>query len=211
VLSAAERNAEEKICDLFAGALLMPSAALRHNLQKVKVASPPSIICLLQQEAEKFRVSLPALLMRIGNLELEWPPCLLVSSTFRPKLKTGVHSKLRIEFSYGFGEWSNRALWAGTPVGDVKISSALNLYDTWAGHAQYCKPGQFVMVGASLVQDGVPPEHPELEIVMYRKLMGVWKREVLHCTSSSVLYAWREGQDKTSAYVLTAIAPVRVS
>jgi len=128
----------------------------------------PSIISGLQQAATSFKVSMPALLMRIGSLELDGPPCLFVCSSFRPNPKTGQHPKLRIEFSLGLGEWSNRRFWSGTPVADANISSAIHLYDTWVAETPDSEAGQFVVVGTSLGHNAVPPERPEAGIVMSR-------------------------------------------
>jgi hypothetical protein len=208
VLNAVERGAEEKICNLFANTLLIPASALRKNLQKLAADSPPLIISVLQQAAAIFKVSIPALLMRIGSLELDWPPCLFVYSSFRPNPKTGLHPKLRIEFSLGLGEWSNRRFWSGTPVADTNISSAIHLYDTWAAETPDSESGQFVVVGTSLDHNAVPSEYPEAGIVMSRKLMGLWKREAVQCISSSALYMWKHEENKPSAYILTVITPI---
>jgi hypothetical protein len=207
VLNAAERSAEEKICNQFASTLLMPGMALRNYLQKVVTDSPPSIISVLQRAATEFQVSMPALLTRIGGLELEWPPCLLVCSSVRPNPKTGINPKLRIEFSFGLGEWSDRRLWGGTPVADANISSALDLYDVWASAIQNHGSGQFVIAGATLEHNAVPSQNVERRILMSRRLMGLWKREAAQCISSSALYAWWHGGSKPSAYILTVVAP----
>lgn len=113
VLNSAERSAKEKICNQFASTLLMSGVALCNYLKRVGTDSPPSIISVLQLAATEFQVRMPALLTRIGRLELEWPPCLLICSSVRPNPKTGIHPKLRIEFSFGLGEWSDRRLWGG--------------------------------------------------------------------------------------------------
>jgi hypothetical protein len=207
VLSAAERGAEENICNLFAGALLMPAAALRKNLQKLAVDSSPLIISVLERVATSFKVSMPALLRRIGSLELDWPPCLFVCSSFRPNPKTGLQPKLRIEFSLGLGAWSNRRFWSGTPVADANISSAIHLYDMWVAAKPDPEAGQFVVVGTSLDHNAVPPKHPEAGIVMSRNSMGLWKREAVQCISSSALYTWKHGGSQPSAYVLTVVTP----
>jgi hypothetical protein len=205
VLNAAEHNAEERICDLFASALLMPSQTLRSTLQQYAIASPSSIIDILQQTAALFKVSMPALLVRINGIELRWPPCLLVYSRIKPNVKTGRDPKLRIEFSVGLGAWSNRRFWNGTPVTDANIISAIQLYDTWASEIPPSESGQFAVAGMGLMR--APSECTERGILMSTNSMGLWKRETLQCISSSALYTWKYGEETSGAYVLTVIAP----
>jgi hypothetical protein len=115
---------------------------------------------------------------------------------------------LRIEFSLGLGEWSNRRFWNGTPVADANISSAIHLYDKWAAETSGAESGQFVVSGTSLDHNALPHKHPEAGIVMSRKLMGLWKREAVQCISSSALCAWKHEGTKPSEYVLTVLTPV---
>jgi hypothetical protein len=209
ILNGAERGAEERICNLFAGTLLMPSRDLRKSLHGVPLDSAPSIISALQQTATAFRVSIPALLMRISDLELEWPSCLLVCSSFRPNPKTHMDPKLRIEFSVGLGDWSSRRFWNATPVADANIASAASLYEMWKTHTPDSESGQFTASEACLNRNSLPPELQEPGVVMSRKVMGLWKREAIQCISSSTLYTWKHDENKPNAYVVTAILPAR--
>lgn len=207
ILNSAERSAEEKICNLFAGTLLMPSSVLRKQLHENVATSPASISSILQRVATNFRVSIPALLMRIGILELEQPTCLLIWSTFKPNPRKQTSPKLRIEFSLGLGEWSNRRFWNDTPVADAKIVSALRIYDSWTAGAD-CETGRFVVAAdGTLSRDGVPCESPEPGIIMSRRIMGLWKREVVQCISSSALYSWKAAENQPGTYVVTVIMP----
>lgn len=208
VLNAAERSAEERICNLFAGTLLMPGSALRERLCKGATDSPSSIVSLLQRAASAFKVSIPALLTRIGSLELDRPTSLVVCSSFRTNPRKVGNPKLRIEFSLGLGEWSNRRFWSGTPVAEARISSALRLYETWANDTAHCDSGQFAIVEeGSLNRNANPREDPEPGIVIWRRVMGLWKREAVHCVSSSALYTWKSQGDESKAYVVTVIVP----
>jgi hypothetical protein len=205
VMNATERIAEEKICNLFAGTLLMPAVHLRKHLQ-LEHGSPAAIVSLLQRAASNFKVSMPSLLTRLRALDLEWPACLLVCSSFRPNPKTGLHPKLRIDLSIGLGGWSNRQFWNGTPVADANISSAVRLYAEWTSDSPNLKSGQFVM-GSRLEHNAIPSEQPEREVLMSRRSLGLWKREAVACISSSALYSWGRAETRPGAYVLTAISP----
>jgi hypothetical protein len=185
----------------------MPSQSLRSILQRHAIASPSSIIDILQQTTALFKVSMPALLARINGIELRWPPCLLVCSSIKPNVKTGHDPKLRIEFSVGLGGWSNRRFWNGTPVSDVNITSAIQLHDIWVSEMPLRESGQYAVAGMSLIRNFAPSEHTELGILMSVNLMGLWKRETIQCISSSTLYTWKYGEESSGAYVLTVIAP----
>lgn len=206
-VTTTERDAEEKICNLFAGTLLMPRDTLRHSLQGLS-GSPSSLVLVLQQLAKSFKVSMPALLTRIKGLELSSPACLLVCSSVRSNPKTGLSPKLRIEFAFGIGIWSNRRFWNDTPIADVNISSALDLYDVWRRSKPISDSGQFVVEAGNLQQNSRPREYPEFGVAMSRTVMGVWKRESVTCTSSSALYTWKSEHDSPSAYVITVISPI---
>ena len=210
VLNTAEHKAEEKICDLFAAALLMPNHALHWALQRIATTdSPSSILSIMQQTATQFRVSIPALFVRINGLELKWPPSLLVYSRIKPNIKTGLNPKLRIEFSVGLGEWSNRRFWNGTPVADANIVSALQLYERWVTQMPHREVGQFVAakIGMGLARNTTPPEYEERGIQMSANLMGLWKQELVRCISSSALYTWNHNEQESSGYIVTAISP----
>ncbi|MGO8759311.1 MAG: ImmA/IrrE family metallo-endopeptidase [Terracidiphilus sp.] len=207
LLNSAERNAEERICNAFAGALLMPSAALRLTLQRSPARSPSSIIRVLQQAAASFRVSMSALLARMGSLELRWPPCLIVCSSVRPNIKTGLDPKLRIEFSVGLGAWANRRLWSGTPVAEVNLISARQLAERWEATTPLREAGQFVLVRSKLERDMIPTNQPELGVFMSANVMGLWKREMVQCVSSSTLYARDPYGKASSGYLVTVITP----
>jgi len=209
VLSAAERKAEERICNLFASTLLMPRTTIRKQLQENVTGSPPSIVSGLRNIALRFKVSLPALLMRAASLELEKPTCLLIWSSFKPSPRKHANPKLRIEFSLGLGDWSNRRLWSGTPLTDVGILSAVRLYLTWKEEA-LGGVGQFTITNSgTLDRDAVPCEVPEPKVTMSTRIMGVWKRETVHCMSASALYSWRTDENQRREYVVTAIIPTR--
>lgn len=207
VLNAAERNAEERICNLFASTLLMPGPALRKEVCESMAESPSSIVSLLERAASSFKVSIPALLMRIETLEFERPSCLVVCSSFRLNPKKRANPKLRVEFSVSLGEWSNRRFWAGTPIEDANISSALRLYETWADAIALDNAGQYVLAGSgSLNRNAAAPENSEPGIVMSRRVQGLWKREAVECVSSSALYTWKAHTEEPNAYVVTVIA-----
>jgi IrrE N-terminal-like domain len=208
VLNAAERNAEEGICNLFANALLMPRPAIHKQLQEQVTGSSSAIVWALRLVASRFRVSMPALLMRVGSLELEKPTCLLIWSSFGPSPRKLANPKLRIEFSLGLGDWSNRRFWNGTPVAEAGVLSALRLYQIWKDKASD-QAGQFaISTSGTLDQDAIPTEFPESTVTMSTRIMGLWKRETLRRVSASALYSWKKDQSQSSEYMVTAIVPV---
>jgi hypothetical protein len=207
-LNAAERNAEERICNLFANTLLMPQREIRKELQERVTDSASLIVSALRLVASRFRVSMPALLMRVGSLELEKPTCLLICSSFGLSPRKRANPKLRIEFSLGLGDWSNRRFWSGTPVAEVGVMSALRLYEMWKERA-FSEAGQFaISKSGTLDQDAVPCEIPESRVTMSARVMGLWKRESLQCVSASALYSWKRNENQPSEYVVTAIVPI---
>jgi Zn-dependent peptidase ImmA (M78 family) len=73
VLNTREKSAEERICNLFASALLMPSQQFREHFSNLPTNHPSQLLDRLESTARNFRVSLPALFQRLRSIAIDGP------------------------------------------------------------------------------------------------------------------------------------------
>jgi Zn-dependent peptidase ImmA (M78 family) len=122
LLSARERTAEERICNLFASALLMPSQRLREHLGNLPTNRPSELLDRLEGAARAFAVSLPALFQRLRSMEIDAPAYLLVSLTGRPNPATRTETTLRVDACVGMGAGANLCIWRNRSAGRIGLN-----------------------------------------------------------------------------------------
>ena len=206
VLNTRERAAEERICNLFASALLMPSQQLREHLSNLPTDRPSQLLDRLESTARHFRVSLPALFQRLRSMEIDGPNYLLVCLTGRPNPATGADTTLRVDACVSVGPGRDLCIWRNRSAGRVGLNGALSLYDKWQEVCRETKTkGCFVFDPAFGL---LPAQNKHIDneetIVLSRTIQGKWANETSHVISSSRLYAWTADKEQ-AAYVISAV------
>jgi hypothetical protein len=206
VLNTRERTAEERICNLFASALLMPSQQLREHLGDLPTDRPSELLDRLETTSRHFRVSLPALFQRLRSIEIDGPSYLLVCLTSRPNPATGADTTLRVDTSVSVGPHRAVCIWRNRSAGRVGLRGALSLYDKWQEVCRQTKTkGSFILDPTfGLVTAQSKNVDNEETIVLSCAAHGKWANEASRTISSSRLYAWTADEEQ-SAYVISAL------
>jgi hypothetical protein len=211
VLSEVERSAEERICDLFAGALLMPSTHVRAEMGTLPANRPGEVLTRLDTIAQRFRVSLPALLQRMRSFNVASPPYLLLY--LRPKLNpsTGGDFALRVEFSVSLGPWRGAFVWRNRSASGLGLSSVALLFDEWIRMSRTIPDrGRFALdSSARLAASTSTSRAGEVNETICLSLItgGKWTRKKVPVVAASRLYTWPANEQK-QAYVLSVLSPL---
>jgi hypothetical protein len=209
VLSAAERAAEERICNLFAAALLMPWPQLREEFLELPSGNPGQMLTRLDSVSKRFRVSVPALLQRLRSLDVAAPPYMLLCLAAKPNPATGADFALRVEFCVSLGSWRSSHIWQHRSAHGLGLNSAMSLFDHWDRARQSTTlKGHFALdAQQGLTTAADTPNEMRETVHLSRVALGKWKNEVVEVVSASRLYAWTTDQDQ-KAYVLSVLSPV---
>ena len=209
ILSVVERKAEERICNSFAGALLMPWPQLREEFLGLPSGNPSQILTRLDTVAKRFRVSVPALLQRLRALDVVAPPYMLLCLAAKPNPATGTDLALRVEFCVSLGSWRSSHIWQHRSAHGVGLNSAMSLFDQWDRARQSTTvKGHFTLdrqLGLLTAED--TPNEMRETIRLSRVALGKWTNEAVEVVSASRLYAWTADRDQ-KAYILSVLSPV---
>lgn len=208
VLSSAESVAEERICNLFASALLMPPLELRESLSNLPSSSPSRILDRLEAAAQSFRVSLPALLQRLRGFQLSCPSYLLVYLTHRTNPSTGADATLRVDSCVNVGSSRPSHIWRNRSAEGVGLKMAQTLYGKWQEKYQGTSTrGTFVLDADSAMVTAEARHGDFQEMVMLSHTSdGKWVNEATRVVSASRLYVWNPDEEH-AAYVIAALTP----
>jgi len=209
VLSEAEIAAEERLCDRFAGALLMPSDYVKHALRDMPDDKPWPAFRTLEQQALRLQVSLPALIVRLSEVQAGAPfPLVVLLLRWLGHSQTKELPCLRVETCASLGGLRNARTWHNKSALHLGLSSALLLFEMWRSAASVGTrnmAGRYTAVSDTLKRlpsDGFGwrEECPLLDV----KRAGRWHKETLRMKSANVLYA-AEGWDHRQAYIITLL------
>lgn len=192
---------------LRAGALLMPPLELRANLRNLPSGSPSQLLERLEGAAGRFRVSPPALLQRLRNIEISGPSYLLICLTNRPNPSTGADIALRVDACVSVGPSHASRVWRNRSAERVGLKGAQSLYEKWRDASRgITTKGRFILDpdSGSLAMQPKPADVQET-ILLARTADGKWINEATRVVSSSRLYAWTAEEEK-AAYVISALA-----
>jgi hypothetical protein len=208
ILNTSERNAEERICNWFASALLIPASKLRQKLGGLPAGAPSEVLSEVEKTARYFGVSLPALLYRLRSIRLvEAPGYIFVCMSERPNAVTRKDVALRVELAVPVGSWRELYIWRNRSAQGLGLGNAAMLYKEWDGAYRAApRKGSFSInprIG-SLDQNCKAVEVEET-IHFSRITQGKWKNERTRVLCANRLYSWSDATDATP-YVLSAIA-----
>lgn len=209
ILSAAERDAEERICDRFAGALLMPREEFVKLLSGLTPQSPLEVLRRLDAAARQFRVSVPACVARLRAVEIQAPPYLVMCLSEKPNPATGQDCTLRVDSCVSVGSWRSAHIWRHKSADSAGLKSALMLYRSWEKRLSATPvSGRFSLDRA----EGIMPvtlgssQGASEQVRISRITAGKWTDEIADVLAANWLYAWSHGPDRL-AYVITVLAP----
>jgi hypothetical protein len=205
LLSRAEMEAEEFICNAVAGALLIPRVNLQRELRKLPVG-PRELLYGMDSLARKFQVSFPALIGSLNRIAVRSPNALIACMQLAPNRKTGRDPQPRVLTARVVGAqsrhlwmWSNRsAVNAGFRSGAALL---VRWHETYFGHEP--NYGRFVLQSGEIVRPENPAAYPlvqeTLQVSAHRR--GEWRRVTIPTKVAYCLYAMG-GRRQNDTYVV---------
>jgi Zn-dependent peptidase ImmA (M78 family) len=133
LMDSREREYEDRICKMFASALLMPKEHLKSFLNEIPDETCWQTIVALENIARRFQVSLPSLVLRIGSLGIKSKVSLICICLKRFNNKfTNMEPKLRVESSFSLGALKGLYTWYNYSAKSLQLESAERLFSKWS-------------------------------------------------------------------------------
>lgn len=211
ILDEREIQAEEIICHEFARALLLPREPVRESLKLLMNASAWSVLNQLEGVVNRFQVSMPALVARLGAIKLYVDPILILILRYRNNQKTGQDPKLRIIQSVALGGANPLRTFSNQSVEGLHFQSAWNLFSEWKDQL---RDGLEITGGryAWHPNRGLFRPTPDTELPVIDQIelsiqhLGRWHKEVVQVSAAIFLYS-RSQDTEHDAYVVAVLKP----
>lgn len=212
VLSRVEREAEDYVCERFGAALLMPLGMVQRYIGRMPQNNAWDMLMYLEFVARKFKVSLPALIVRAGMVKnLHRLSLILLCLEHFANRFTRKDSKLRVKICSSLGTLKHMRTWYNRSVEGLNLTSALTLFNAWTKYVNNrVEPtgGRYVILKDEQLVRASPKslswvtEKILLSLVKDRK----WYKKRLTMQVVSCLYV-RKGWNKKRAYIISIIKP----
>lgn len=211
MLATPEIAAEERICNMFAGALLMPDAALKASLKAIPEGRPAAVLRIIEQLGLRFRVSVPALLTRMRTVHVRGPSYLVLYLRMRENPATRDEPKLRVDTCCAIGSDRRLWTWRNRSAAGLNLRSAGDLFDAWrATLAAHVQPsgGRYVLDDKAGLLPRKATDAPEVfeQVNFSVANAGRWPKEIRPVKVASCLYV-QKGATEREAHVLSVLAP----
>ena len=209
--SRQEYVAEERICDLFAMALLMPASRLRQKMPVLSAIPLPYLIHNLQEIAGQFNVSILPLISRLHQIRPQSVPYLILHLKFREHSVTGADPQLRLQGCFGFGGAKNWTVWKNRSVAGIGLRSVASLFEAWKEElVEQREPtgGRYVwntthgLQRASKTSDVEAVEQVNVGVMK----QGKWQKAVIPMRVVNCLFASPAATER-EAYILVFMTP----
>lgn len=205
LLSRAELEAEELLCNAVAGALLIPRVNLHREVQRLR-GGPGELLFALESIARKFQVSFPALIRALDRINVRRPNALVACIHLSPNLKTGQDPEPRILAARVVGQQSRYIwMWSNRSAAKAGFVSGAALLARWQGSVspEEANVGRFVLEAGEIVRPETANTYPlareTLEVSTHRR--GEWRRAQISSDVAYCLYALG-GNRRDETYVV---------
>jgi Zn-dependent peptidase ImmA (M78 family) len=206
-LSIREKEAEDKVCEMFAAALLMPSSFMPSVIEQIPGDGPWDILESIERAARQFGVSLPAMVFRVGQFSTRKSPSLiLLCLSYFPNRFTRIQPSLRVWICSRLGNLRSVRTWYNRSTHGLGIEAADLLFEQWAkvcgepgeptgGRYVLGNPGELTRASRQALH-WVPQR---LNVSIFSD--GLWRKCSLDLQVASCLYA-RKGWKANRAYIV---------
>jgi hypothetical protein len=212
VLDRAEISAEERVCNAFARALLMPARLCQTLIPPLEDSA--ALFDSLESAARAFHVSLPALIVRLSSVRVgvASSPRILLYSRFAENRTTQCDAGLRIEASSQVGLGDKWWVWPNRTVAGLRLQSAIALFESWrtclAAKAERGGRYSWHPTTGLARLDAMAPSRPfDEQLVVTTRLGSRWPKVLLRARVASRLYA-RAGATLRDGYVISIVEPL---
>jgi Zn-dependent peptidase ImmA (M78 family) len=211
VLDKKELETEEKICDLFAGSLLMPLSHISNLITHIPNENPWKALNAIESASQYFRVSIPALISRIGtvNKSKDQTPYIVLHFHIKENRYTGEDRRPRVRSKASLGKFSNITIWDNQSFKSLNLQSVEDLFSEWKKRLIANKEpsgGRFILGSRGILMPAVPDElkwvHENGNFCIRRG--SKWYEEKFSVLTASCLYALK-GWDENQAYIISII------
>ncbi len=143
LLSKAELKAEEYICNLFAGALLVPAVVLQRLVPDAPVWTATNLMRFAERLRSTFRVSRSVLMNRVADVFSGHPPRVVIEFRYIENTRTKQDPKLRAVGSTGLGPARGRYwVWANRTPAGMNLDSVNRMFTVQMEHSpSFCARG----------------------------------------------------------------------
>ena len=209
--SEKEHMAEERICNLFAMALLMPASRLRQRMPTLPEMSLPILLDILQRAANQFKVSIVPLVGRLCQLQPRSAPYLILQLKFKENKKSGTDPQLRLQRYFRFGAAKDWTIWDNRSARGIGLLSTIPLFEAWKSwqtEPRKAVGGRYIWTEITGLQQAGP--HLDYAVVedvnIGVRRQGKWKQATIPVRAASCLFA-PPGATAQDAYILAVITP----
>src|SRR5215213_2058735 len=212
ILAQDEINAEERICNMLASALLIPSEVLQRMFTLKQMADPWGELLYLEHVARTFKVSLPVLIRRIAYVAVKAIPSLVLIFEHVLHAYTHADEDLRVTAVASLGSARNRySIWMNQTANGLGLMTAARLYSLWREQG-VSQDGKIKLAGKIVLNDDGELFHPEgasdcqhsVSVEMSEFHLGRWSKKIVDTKCAVALYA-RPGGHAQEAYVVAVL------
>lgn len=205
ICTRTEYEAEERICDLIAMAMLLPRSQVCQFFLSRPRDSAANVLRTLEQTARAFRSSNEALACRLSQVAAEAVDAAVLFLCFRKGPKPNSEPKLRVEGCYRFG--AMRDVFVPKNIGvrqGLNLKSPAELFQKWqAARATLERGGRFIVDDGILVCSR--SDATEYNEEMNASRLSSRERRVPVRTASCLYDPRLEEQD---CYILSVVMPL---
>lgn len=208
IISKEERDAEEYICQRFASALLMPSEHIKQFIEQIPDGEPWGIFTIFETAARHLRVSLPALIYRLGMVKCSSElPLVVLCLRYFSNVYTGVDERLRVEICSALGTLKHIRTWYNRSAAGLNLRSAETLFTSWMKKLDLRSEPTGGKYAADEVGKIMRAKEESLkwipeEMCFSVLINGKWQKQVFKMLAANCLYT-RKGWREKNAYVVS--------
>ena len=209
LLNKSELAAENKICEMFASALLMPRDHIRRFVSLMPNGTPWEAMEWLEGTARKFEVSIPALISRMGEVRSQSGfSGVVLYLRHTPNAFTKLDPCLRVQTCAALGKAHDMRTWYNRSAAAVGLKKPDTLLDRWSaqlGEQKERTGGRYTL---NELGDVVRATADTLDkwgaekVVLSVLRNGRWVAEEIPMDTVHCLYA-SKGWDKQEAYLVS--------
>lgn len=207
ILDKKELSAEERICNKFARALLVPSEIIYQILPQIPSETPWQVLHNLLNTCSKFDISPPALIPRLEEIyELSETSLILLIFRFRKNRFKRTEEHLRVYGSCALGEFMNIKIPFNISANSLNLNYTEKLFDEWRrllAEEEKITGGMFILDEMGNIRNlkECTPNWKDEEVF----LSGVKRnKNKIGALTSNILIS-RDDWDEHQAYIITVI------
>lgn len=133
LLNKEEAASEDRICEMFASALLMPLPHIKRFLLQIPNGTPWDILIWLEDTAREFQVSIPALTIRLGQVNSPSSfSGIFLYLRYLENAFTKLDPSLRVQGCSSLGRFKDYRTWRNRTAVNINLTTSKILFELWS-------------------------------------------------------------------------------